>query len=474
MSTAAQADRYGPERQRSDILGEADRAGLRITDWIEESVSGADEERGLENQYFALARDHPGLRVIWSHPNRVGRHVEVTVGIVRRLHKLGAVVHIAGIGNLRDRRNWREFIRDAVEAENDYSTIVYNLSAGKFAKAQRNMWPHGKQPFGYRLVRDERGRSTTLEPHPDDAPVYRTIVEMSLAGHGAQAIADHLNQLQVPNIRPIGVGRQSYGWGGTPVRTILSNPRYLGRMEYTGPDGQTTTVTYPPLITPEQWQAVQEGTADRLRQRSSRSDYPALFAGHLTCSSCGSTMSLEVDRPVGAQKRYARYVCHWHNKRKARAARGQPLCLGETRWRVTTLDEMGWRFLVYNLTQPEILLQLLDVGDLPLPDYSRRLEEIDAEMAKVLDMSVRLGLPESVALLRLVPLQEERARLQAVEAPVPRVITPEDAATMAQGFAERLARFETFEERRSALRRWRVRLSVDMDGIAGIQLRPGE
>lgn len=451
-----------------DILTEADRAGLKITDWIEESVSGADEERGLENQYFAMARHNPGLRVVWSHPNRVGRHVEVTVGIVRRLHRLGATVHIAGIGSLRDRRNWKEFLRDAVDAENDYSTIVYNLSSGKFAKAARNMWPQGQPPYGYRLVRDERGRSTTLEAHPEHAPVYRQIVELSLAGQGAQAIADHLNQLQIPNIRPVGVGRRSYGWSATPVRHILSNPRYLGRMEFQGPDGQIAVLTFPPLITPEQWRAVQDGVRDRLRQRSPRSDYPALFAGHLVCAVCGATMSLEVDRPAGAQKRYGRYVCHWHNRRRHREARGLPLCTGATRWRVTTLDELGWKFLVYNLTRPEVLLQLLDRGDVPLPDYSRRLEEIEVEMSKILDMTMRLGLPEAVAQMRLAPLKEERSRLLAAEVPAPEPLP--DVERMAVAFAEHLRRYETVEERRGALRRWRVRLRVSMDGIEGLQV----
>lgn len=469
VSTAAQADRYGPERQRSDILTEADRAGLPLTDWIEEAVSGADEERGLENQYFALARNNPGLHVIWSHPNRVGRHVEVTVGIVRRLHKLGATVHIAGIGSLRDRRNWKEFLRDAVDAENDYSTIVYNLSSGKYAKAARNMWPQGQPPYGYRLMRDDRGRSTTLEPHPEHAPVYRQIVELSLAGQGAQAIADHLNQLQVPNIRPVGVGRQSYGWSATPVRHILANPHYLGRMEFRGPDGQTTTVTFPPLIMPEQWRAVQDGVRDRLRQRSPRSDYPALFAGHLVCAACGATMSLEVDRPAGTQKRYARYVCHWHNRRRHREARGQPLCPGETRWRVTTLDELGWAAVVETMTSPEALREMMAPDDRPLPDHSRRLEEIDEEMSRILDMSVRLGLPEAVARVRLAPLQEERARLLIVERPAAQPMPNMEA--MAQALGDHLRRHETLEERRSALRRWRVRLSVSRERIEEIRVR---
>ncbi|PJI55214.1 hypothetical protein CTI14_06815, partial [Methylobacterium radiotolerans] len=64
---------------------------------------------------------------------------------------------VAGIGDLRRPRNWKEFLRDAVDAENEYTGIVRQLTDGKRDKAQAGGWAQGRPPFGYRLVRDDKG-----------------------------------------------------------------------------------------------------------------------------------------------------------------------------------------------------------------------------------------------------------------------------------------------------------------------------
>ena len=469
VSTVAQADRYGPERQRNDIIREATRAGLNITDWIEEAVSGADDERGLENQYYQLARKHPGLHVVWSHPNRVGRHVEVTVGIARRLHRLGATVHIAGVGNLRDRRNWKEFLRDAVDAENDYTTIIYNLSNGKFAKAKQNQWPEGRQPWGYQLLRDDRGRSTTLQPHPEHAPIYRQMVDMCLSGHGTEAIAAELNRQEITPPRS-GVIRRDPGWNGVHIRRILRNDRYLGRIEYAGPDGTTTTLTYPALITPGQWADVQAAIDSRRKRGRSRSPYPALLGGHLECSACGSSLTLHVSRDRAGKPRWAVYICRHHQMRSIRAARGQPLCPNTRSHRQPELDAIGWQTAVQVLTSPETLAAALASDpEMPLPDHHARIQQIEAEMADVLDMAVRFGLPEAAALRRLEPLKAERERLmQDVPPKQPPLGT--DANAMAAAFSRHLEAYTTLETRKAALQRWGIRFIIGQDGIDGVQV----
>ncbi|GAA5514039.1 hypothetical protein Dcar01_02788 [Deinococcus carri] len=473
VSTDQQQDRYGPERQRADILREAQRAGLNITEWVEESVSGADDDRSFENNYFRMARTHPGLHVIWSHPNRVGRHVEVTVGIARRLHRLGATVHIAGIGSLRDRRNWKEFLRDAVDAENDYSNIIYNLGKGKFDKARRNLWPEGRQPYGYRLLRDERGQSTTLEPRVEHHAVYTRAQDLCLEGMGCDTIANLFNQEKLPAPREHGKARKSPGWSANPIRRMLRNPRYLGSLVYRSPDGEQTTVTYPALTTLERYQAVCAALEGRRTQRRPRSPFPALFGGHLRCAECGSSMMVQVSRNRDGVPNWARYTCRHHNMRSMRMAREQPLCSHTVRHRVSEFDELAWDTVVASMSDPGVLSQMLTSKLPDVPNHQARIDEIDAEMANILDLVVKYGLPDSAARLRLDPLKAERARLAGEMQVQPPALT-QDAEAMAAAFAQHLRRFQTLAERRAALKRWQVCLFLHNGGLVSMKLAVGE
>ncbi len=148
VSTQGQTDGHGPDRQREGIQQEADRNGLELIDWVEETISGADHDRAAENRYFTLARQRAGLNFIFSHPNRVGRHVKVTVGIAREIQRLGGTVWIAGLGNLRDARNWKAFLRDSVDSEVDWGNLVGQMAAGKRGRALAGRWPHGRPPWG--------------------------------------------------------------------------------------------------------------------------------------------------------------------------------------------------------------------------------------------------------------------------------------------------------------------------------------
>lgn len=138
-----QATQYGPDRQRDDIALEAARHDLEIISWQGDAISGTNHERAADNAYFTLARQQHGLNFIFSHPNRVGRHVEANAGIVCQLHALGATVWIAGLGTLRDKRNWGYYLRDSVDAELDHANIVDQLARGKRSKAAAGRWPHG-------------------------------------------------------------------------------------------------------------------------------------------------------------------------------------------------------------------------------------------------------------------------------------------------------------------------------------------
>lgn len=167
----------GTARQRGDIEREAVERGLHLFHWVEEAISGTNQERAVDNQFFDLARQYPGLNFIFSHPNRVGRHVEVTVGIARSIHRLGGTVYIAGVRSTKDRRSWSQFLTESVGAEQDHSNLIYNLANSQDDKARRNLWPHGPLPWGYRLEHNDKRAS--LRPVPELVPAIRRVFELA-------------------------------------------------------------------------------------------------------------------------------------------------------------------------------------------------------------------------------------------------------------------------------------------------------
>ena len=273
ISTQGQSDGYGPDRQREGIQQEADRSGLELIDWVEETISGADHDRAAENRYFTLARQRAGLNFIFSHPNRVGRHVEVTVGIAREIQRLGGTVWIAGLGSLRDARNWKAFLRDSVESEVDWGNLVNQMQAGKRGKAIAGRWPHSQPPWGYVLARDARGRSTLPVPG-EHAPAVRRLFELSEKQGYVQTLRTMIAE-GWPAPTPA-------GWSKSTVETLLSNPRYTGRAVFSG-----ITLHWEPIIPPEQYERLTAARAIR-RRESVPKGHQLLWSGHLRCTVCGA------------------------------------------------------------------------------------------------------------------------------------------------------------------------------------------
>lgn len=465
VSTDMQADRYGPARQREDILREAERQGLSVSEWVEESITGTDHDRAAVNRYYDLARQRPGLNVIFSHPNRVGRHVEVTVGIARQLHGLGATVWIAGVGSLREARNWKYFLRDAADAEIDHGEIVERLQRGKYSKAAQNRWPHGQPPYGYRIVRDERGKSITIEPN-EHAPTVRRIFDMALEGLPLLTITQALIDAGVAPARPHKSSRGLFNL--KQVRYILTNPLYTGRREFRGPEGQVAVVTYPPLVSAAEFAQAQAHVESRRRNQPRRTRHPALFAGHLRCSECGGGMSVfsngNTSKKTGKRTEYVYYRCRGNANRNSvhfLRSGGQPCTIAKMH-PMADIDEAGWQLFCAALTSPEFLAAAVQREQPKGPDHTARIAEIKAQMAQAVQRAVAHALPDDVLSAALEPLRAELAALVGEMRTQPTMTA--DMSEMAEAMQAYLPTLTTLEQRREALDVWQARLVVSESG----------
>ena len=195
-------------------------------------------------------------------------------------------------------------------------------------------WLGGRPNYGYRLVDTDTPhpqrqkaaagiRLRTLEPDPDTAPIVRRIFEMFDHGVGYRSIANILEREGHPSPGEVGPPRhpRSAGlWGGSAVRAILTNPRYLGHqvvgrqrrrdelMEPSNPAAGTTSrqhwrtpddwvtsdePSWPALVDRELWERVNARITNtrgpaRRRPRAAPGQY--LLSGLLRCATCGRSM----------------------------------------------------------------------------------------------------------------------------------------------------------------------------------------
>lgn len=195
-------------------------------------------------------------------------------------------------------------------------------------------WLGGRPNYGYRLVDTDTPhpqrqkaisgiRLHTLEPDPETGPIVRRIFELFDQGFGYRTIANILEREGHPSpgeTGPVRHPRSAGIWGGSAVRAILTNPRYLGHqivgrqrrrdelVEPKNPAAGTTSrqhwqaredwVTsdepaWPALVDADLWERVNARIVNtrgpgRRRPRSIPGRY--LLAGIVRCATCGGSM----------------------------------------------------------------------------------------------------------------------------------------------------------------------------------------
>ena len=214
--------------------------------------------------------------------------------------------------------------------------IQIRTRASVLALAASGRWLGGRPNYGYRLVdtglpHPNKSKAAagaqlrTLEPDPDTAPIVQRIFEMYDTGLGFRSIARILEGEGIPSPGEIGPTRhpRSAGvWGGSVVRAILTNPRYLGRQvagrqrrhdelvdaldpalgtisrqrwQDTSAWSWSEEECWSPLVPEELWQRVNARITNtrgnsgvRRPPRSELGRY--LFAGAVRCGHCGKSM----------------------------------------------------------------------------------------------------------------------------------------------------------------------------------------
>lgn len=122
---------------------------------------------------------------------------------------------------------------------------------------------------------EERGGKFRLLPEP--AAAVRRVYDLALAGYGATAIMRRLN---AEAVRPIGTSGK---WVRSYIALMLRDRRAAGefqpRLRSGDPDGPPIANYYPPVVTDDEWHAVQAAKEQRWNKRGRTGKNVNPFAG---------------------------------------------------------------------------------------------------------------------------------------------------------------------------------------------------
>lgn len=249
--------------------------------------------------------------------SRLSRDTPDSINIVRTLHSHKVEVFSSREGMIDD-----ELILSVISAVNQRQSedTSYNISWGIAVKSREGIF-HGTPPFGYDKVKPGK-----LVPNPVHAPTVQLIFDLYLnKGIGVQAIANFLDEKGILPSR-----KKSNKWHDSSIRLILTNRHYTGDLvqgrskvdskdkKFLQDNGykkrhkidESEWIVVPnhhePLVTREQFEAVQEKMKQKAVQVFRGRGRKSLFARVAFCADCGAGMNFKNDRKS--------YVCSTYQK----------------------------------------------------------------------------------------------------------------------------------------------------------------
>jgi len=264
-------------RQREDALALAAEKGWEVADVYQDNSLSASKRTVRRPQYERMASDYAAGRfeaIICYDLDRLTRQPRQLEDWIDAAEERGLVlVTLNGEADLST-DGGRMYAR--VKAAVARSEVERKGARQSRALAQRAEL--GRVPLGVRLT-GYHGDGTVNE---EEARVVRRIFSSFAVKDSIKGIVDALNAEGVP--------ARGDRWTPSTVRTILTNPRYAGRVVYRG---RTTGAlgSWEPLIDGDEFDAVQATLSDpRRKMNREGTARKHLGAGLYRCGGCGRAL----------------------------------------------------------------------------------------------------------------------------------------------------------------------------------------
>lgn len=313
----------------------------------------------------------------------------------------------------------------------EVDSIRDRMVDGRRARIARGEVPGGQCRYGYQ--KDEQKHLAIYEP---EAAIVRKVFEWYTSGENNLQIRARLNGMGVPaRIKPY--------WSKMSVVNMLTFEGYATGEYTTTLDGESFTISCPPIISLDVWHKAleQRETNTSYRSRNVKEDY--LVRGIIYCA-CGWRMGARTCR--GRMEKYGpKYGYYGCQKVSHKPEQRSPDCPGSIGQK--TVDNFVWDFILKICRSPEIVqkaidrkIDILKAEQRDLTEESERLQrELDnlqSERDWVITMCRRRMITEEDMSMQLGALHFQALELR-------KLYNEATAATAAQEQAEKLKEWVT-------------------------------
>ena len=328
-----QVEGYSLEAQRDRLTKFAEFEHMEIVrEYCDAGKSGKSNAGRPEFTQMLqdVSNDRDGVQYILVFKlSRFGRNAADVLNSLQYIQDYGVNLICVedGIDSSRDSGKLTITVLSAV-AEIERENILVQTMEGRKQKAREGKWNGGPAPFGYKL--DKENDSLSIEPQ--DAEIVRIIFNLyANEGMGIEAICRYLNQhgYQKSKLRE----RDLTHFAKPLVKTILSNPVYIGKIAYgkivtekvKGTRDQYRRVKadnyllaegrHEAIIDEELWLSAQmrRKEASVKWNRTHSLEHEHILSGLIRCPICGSglvgTVRRRTDKKTGESKVDFYYRC---------------------------------------------------------------------------------------------------------------------------------------------------------------------
>ena len=317
-------------RHKKILLELAARKGLYIGEIYQEIVSGADsiEERPEIQRLIqdCYAGKYRGILIVeitrFSRGNQ-GDAQKILDCLTYANRGNGVLVmtptKLYDIAHNPDDCEYMEF--ELFMSRREYKMIKRRMDRGKEQCIVDGDYMGSYRPYGYDILKTKTAR--TLIPNAEEAPIVKKIFEWAVKdGISARKIAERLDTMGVPTYSG------AAEWAGATIKTILTNPTYMGKVKWND-RMQVKTMVNGELVTSrprsnhtekymeydgkhKDHALVDEETfkaaASRYHSDRTKANHKLQnpLAGIFRCQKCGHTMVYQPNKKTNAAPRY----CH--------------------------------------------------------------------------------------------------------------------------------------------------------------------
>ena len=241
------------------------------------------------------------------------------------------------------------------------------------------------------------------------------------------------------------------GWKSeTLIRNVLRNELYIGKVKF---GGNLYPGQHQPIIPEELFYKVQSIMDNRRKDSntSGRSPFKAstLLSGFIYCGKCGARFHGE----------HGNYSCYSRTKGDKKYI-VDPNCKNK-KWKIPDLDAVVTDYICHFEFES---LEKEAVNDVPAPDYSKRITEIDKQIGRMLDLYQLGSIPIDIISKKVDDLYKEKETLQTAEIPQQRHISIEELLQARDKFISVL-NGGSLEEKRACLSLLIKRIEIDDDKV---------